>query len=278
PNGGANWYSTLRVLGNSNAYWSYSTGIATALTAYDGNTTPADFQPSAGENRTSDGYGSISITDLPSSNDLRVRITLLNNMANERWLVDDVEIIGTLSSPTPTITATPTSLTGLDYVETLGPSAEQSFDVEGTLLTNNIILTAPTNFEISTTSGSGFGTTVTLTQSGGTVNSTTIYTRLIAGLTANTYTGDITATSAGATDVDIDLVGTVSSSSAPCGGSESFDNSIATTAYADGSFVGDDGITWIYGHSRDEDSYPINGDGLMLRRASDSYLEATITG
>lgn len=129
----------------------------------------------------------------------------------------------------PTITATPTTLTGLDYVETLGPSAEQSFNVEGTLLTDNIILTAPTNFEISTTSGSGFGTTVTLTESGGTVNATTIYTRLIAGLTANTYTGDITATSTGATSQTIALDGTVILS----GGSNC--NELFISEYVEGS-------------------------------------------
>ena len=33
PDGGTNWYSTLRVLGNSNAYWSYS--ATAASTAYD---------------------------------------------------------------------------------------------------------------------------------------------------------------------------------------------------------------------------------------------------
>lgn len=47
PNGGSNWYSTERILGNSNAYWAYSaTGIAT--TAYDGNATPVDFSPAGG--------------------------------------------------------------------------------------------------------------------------------------------------------------------------------------------------------------------------------------
>ncbi|CAM3781627.1 T9SS type A sorting domain-containing protein [Flavobacterium cucumis] len=61
-------------------------------------------------------------------------------------------------------------------------------------------------------------------------------------------------------------------------GSEDFTNSTATASYLDGSFVGNGGITWTYGHSRNEDIYAINGKGLMLRRASDSYLEATIPG
>jgi hypothetical protein len=59
-------------------------------------------------------------------------------------------------------------------------------------------------------------------------------------------------------------------------GSENFDNCAATAIYLDGSFVGNGGITWTYGHARNVDTYPIDGNGLMLRRASDSYLQATI--
>lgn len=101
PNGGNNWYSTLRVLGNSNAYWAYSTGSATAETTYDGNASPVDFAPAAGGNRTTDGYSTVKINGLPSVADLRVRITLLNNATNERWLVDDVKLVGVVPSCTP---------------------------------------------------------------------------------------------------------------------------------------------------------------------------------
>lgn len=61
-------------------------------------------------------------------------------------------------------------------------------------------------------------------------------------------------------------------------GTEDFTNSNATATYADGSFVGNGGITWTYGRSRNEDTYPIDGKGIMLQRASDSFLEAVITG
>ena len=60
-------------------------------------------------------------------------------------------------------------------------------------------------------------------------------------------------------------------------GTEDFEGSYnnLTGSYDDGSFVGNGDITWTYGHSRDEGDYPIDDKGLMLRRASDSYLEAT---
>jgi hypothetical protein len=62
-------------------------------------------------------------------------------------------------------------------------------------------------------------------------------------------------------------------------GLETFNNSSATGTYADGSFTGDNGFVWNYYHSRNEATYPIDGNGLMLRRADEpSMLSATISG
>ena len=74
--------------------------------------------------------------------------------------------------------------TALSYEIGNGPSAEQSFQVAGANLgSNNITVTPGTNIEISSTSGSGFGSSaITLTPSSGTVATTTLYARLIAGL------------------------------------------------------------------------------------------------
>lgn len=58
-------------------------------------------------------------------------------------------------------------------------------------------------------------------------------------------------------------------------GLETFNNSNATASYADNSFTGNDGIVWSYFHSRDDGGFPVDGKGLMLRRASDSKLEAS---
>lgn len=115
----------------------------------------------------------------------------------------------TTASTTPTVTVTG-SVASLDYFEGNGPSAEDSFSVSGINLTQNITVSAPTNFEVSLTSGSGFASSVVLTQTGGTVNVTTVYVRLAAGLTANTYNGDVTASSTGATNQTLTLTGVVS--------------------------------------------------------------------
>ncbi|HNQ67428.1 MAG TPA: T9SS type A sorting domain-containing protein [Bacteroidales bacterium] len=65
------------------------------------------------------------------------------------------------------------------------------------------------------------------------------------------------------------------------GGMETFENSeiAAGVSYTDGSFIGDEGFTWNYYHCRDTGAFPINNRGIMLRRASVSYLESeTISG
>ncbi|RAJ18122.1 T9SS type A sorting domain-containing protein [Olleya aquimaris] len=114
------------------------------------------------------------------------------------------------ATATPIITVSG-AITGLDYFEGNGPSAEDTFTVSGTNLNADIVLnTASPDFEISLTTGTGFTNSITLTQTGGSVASTTIYTRLAAGLTANSYTEDITATSTGATTETVNVSGTVS--------------------------------------------------------------------
>ena len=100
-------------------------------------------------------------------------------------------------------------LSGFDYADGSGPSAEQTFTAEGNSLTDDITITAPADFEVSTTSGSGFGSSVTLTETGGTVATTTIYVRLASGLSVNTYSGTLSATSTGAVQQDISLSGEV---------------------------------------------------------------------
>jgi hypothetical protein len=117
------------------------------------------------------------------------------------------------SSSSPAITINPASLIGFTYVEGNGPSAEQSFMVEGANLTADITLTPPTNWEISETSGGPFQTTpISLTQSGGTVSTTTIYTRMVSGLlNANSpFSGNIACESTGATTKNVAVDGTVS--------------------------------------------------------------------
>ncbi|HQR92666.1 MAG TPA: cadherin-like beta sandwich domain-containing protein [Sediminibacterium sp.] len=97
-------------------------------------------------------------------------------------------------------------------------SAETSFTVEGpgTLFTNDILVTAPTGYEVSLTSGSGFGATVTAPLAINTVPLVTVYVRLKADATVlgGPYAGNIVLTSTGALNTPHN-VATVSSTVSP---------------------------------------------------------------
>ena len=119
-------------------------------------------------------------------------------------------IIKDYAVASPTIEVTPTSLSGFTYIVGNGPSTAHTVTVSGSNLTANISLTAPANYEISLSSGSGYATSLTLTQSGGSVTNTTVYVRLEAGLSAGNYNGQsITASSTGATNKTVTCNGTV---------------------------------------------------------------------
>ena len=121
-----------------------------------------------------------------------------------------VDAVTPESTISPTITATPTSLSSFNYLEGSGPSAEQTFTVSGTDLTANVFLAPSTNYEISESSGTGYDLPVELTQTDGTLDPTTVYVRLKAGLTAGTYNGEtINITSAGASPTAVTCNGSV---------------------------------------------------------------------
>jgi HYR domain/Secretion system C-terminal sorting domain len=137
----------------------------------------------------------------------------LNNQVN--WTVDD-NTPPAFTLPTgcnylnvliPIINVTGTPLTAFTACSGT-PSAEQNFTVSGSTLSSNIIITAPTDFEISTTSGSGFASSVTLTPSGGSVPNTTIYVRMAASATG-TPSGNITLATTGVTTINVSVSGTV---------------------------------------------------------------------
>ena len=106
----------------------------------------------------------------------------------------------------PTITLSETALAFGNVTEDT-ISAEDTFTASGIYLTADIVLTAPTGYEISLTTGTGFTSTITLAQAAGVVNATTIYVRF-APTVVQAYTGNVTATSTGATTRNIAITGT----------------------------------------------------------------------
>jgi len=104
--------------------------------------------------------------------------------------------------------------TAIGYLQGNGPSAEQTFNVSGSGLTTDVVVTPGSNMEISTTTGTGFASTpITLTQTGGAVAATPIYARLIAGVTSGVYkdaTTLVTVSSTGFTNKVQQFTATVS--------------------------------------------------------------------
>lgn len=135
--------------------------------------------------------------------------------------------------------------------------------------TYNITASAGANGSISpsgvTNVGCGDDQTYTITADGGyAVDDVLVDGVSVGSVTSHTFT-NVTATHT----ISVTFVVYVG----PCG-SESFDNSNAPTggSYSDGSFAGDNGVTWSYIESRDEDGDAngsgIDGGALMLRRSS----------
>lgn len=59
---------------------------------------------------------------------------------------------------------------------------------------------------------------------------------------------------------------------------ETFDNSGLTGNYLDGSFVGNDDITWNYLQARDQGDYAINGAGMIFRDTTGKIYSNTLLG
>lgn len=143
-----------------------------------------------------------------ASNNIVLKFVAYDRTGNSIYL-DDI-VLSDYTASTPTITVTQTSLSGFTYVQGSGPSSEQTFKLSGSNLTNDISVSAPTNYEISKTSGSGWASSLTFTQSGGNVTEQTVYVRLKAGLSEGSYNNEtINISSTDATSKTVTLNGSV---------------------------------------------------------------------
>ena len=132
------------------------------------------------------------------------------------WEVDDILLVGQTSDPV--VTVTPLTLTGFSYIEGNGPSDEQSFTVSGLNLSANVVIEDATDYEISLGSGTNFvaQNTLTLSHNNGTIEETTIYVRLKAGLAVGNYNDeDITISCTDVDDIEVTCSGSVNAEPVP---------------------------------------------------------------
>ena len=129
-----------------------------------------------------------------------------------------------LMQPSPSITYTE-SFTSFESCSG-NTSDSQSSVVSGEYLTADISINAPSGYEVST-DNTTFSSSLTLSQSSGTVAETTIYVRL-TGANSGNFNSNISITSQDATSVDNELSGTVYESPVISGNSSIEYNTTAT--------------------------------------------------
>ena len=155
--------------------------------------------------QTAAAWGTVTVTGLSPSTPYTFQVEAQNGGGVTTGF-GSIASGTTSAAASPTISVIPTFLSFSPTVVN-GTSTNLTYAVSGLNLTANIVITAPGNFEISTSSGSGFGSSLTLTQSGGTVPSRTIYVHFKP--TAQTsYSDSITHVSSGANNPSVAVSGT----------------------------------------------------------------------
>jgi len=146
----------------------------------------------------------LDITGLTNGQSYNVQIRAVNAAGNG---TATASTSGTPAAPSGTLSTSGTlSAFSATYP---AASAQQSFSVNGTGLTGSLTVTPPAGFEVSLTSGSGFGSTATISANG-TLSSTTVYVRLAASTNAASYSGNVTVSGGSAATQNVAATGTVS--------------------------------------------------------------------
>ncbi|MBZ9779515.1 T9SS type A sorting domain-containing protein [Psychroflexus sp. CAK8W] len=180
-------------------------------------TSPADFEIST----TSGGTFSNAISLTENSGEVsstEVFVRLQSNLSPGNYsgavivssssVSESVSVYGEVLVASPQLDVQTASISDLNYDLGNGPSQEESFVIEGQFLIDDINVAAPVDFEVSLSSGTGFSNNVTVNQTAGNASST-VYVRLVQGLTEGAYTGNLQVTSPNATQETVELSGNV---------------------------------------------------------------------
>ncbi len=116
----------------------------------------------------------------------------------------------TTGPATPTITVSPSSISGMTATEGLS-GAVRNYAVNGSSLTAPVVITAPTNFEVST-NGTTYSPSVSLTPAVDGSLGTQVSVRINSTAPVGVVSGSINHASTGATTRNVSVAGTVASS------------------------------------------------------------------
>ncbi len=148
----------------------------------------------------------------PSTGNYEIRFEVLSPLGDGRGNFLDAVSISTSAINTTVSGGTSTTAFITPFTTCAGTaSTAQSFPVSGKNLTANLVVTAPTGYEVSLSSGSGYASSVSITPTSGTVESTNVWVRLTSSA-SNGASGNVTVTSTGAVTQNVATgAGTVTS-------------------------------------------------------------------
>ena len=119
------------------------------------------------------------------------------------WVMDNITCFST------DVSTSKLALSGFAYPKGSGPSSSQSFFVTATSLSDDLVITAPSNFEVSKSAGTGYVSRLTLTKTSDSMPPTQIYVRLKSGLDVGTYGGEMFLTLGSTRSSTVSLNGSV---------------------------------------------------------------------
>lgn len=151
----------------------------------------------------------------------------------------------------PEITISTNSISGLSYRYLEGPSHSGSFTITANDLVEDISVSPPSGFEISTDNSTFQNIPLLISKD---TPEKTIFTRLKALQPINSYSGNIEISSSGASTKTISLSGEIWTKNT-WNYIENFNNAALTGSYQNSTFIGNNNVTWQYTICRDEGGY-----------------------
>lgn len=163
--------------------------------------------------------GNLIVLDLPSgtieaaipvgSNPLSTGSFLTNADCSNTPVTFTITVKSSITTPAIAATQATGNITACQGNASVYPGVE-NFKVSGINLQANITVAAPAGFEVSLNANSGYGGTVTLTQSGGNITDVMVYVRSSASAPAGRLSGNVTLNSTGAPTQIVGVAATVS--------------------------------------------------------------------
>nr|MCU0421996.1 hypothetical protein [Bacteroidia bacterium] len=182
------------------------TGKLGGVTQFTYTPPAADFTAALWSNTSNRGFSLVNFAT-PGHQNTNIDELVIDIGGAGNYIAVDNFTFTAVATPTITTSGTLTAFTACSGSNSL----QQSFTVSASNLTNNLVITPPSGYEVSETSGSGFATSLSIPPVTGSVSSRSIFVRL-SSTASGSPSGNIALTSTGATTSNVAASGTVNAS------------------------------------------------------------------